>query len=100
MQHIRKILPMQQTECKVNSLIKDSGLPPIVQSEFKSHSSKPFRIYGLPKIHKARVPLRPVVNTIGAPTYVLAQFLARSSLSFVGKCPGPALALILILWLY
>lgn len=34
------------------------------------------RIYGLPKIHKEGAPLRPIVNTIGGPTYLLAKFLA------------------------
>ncbi|MDA8031702.1 MAG: reverse transcriptase domain-containing protein, partial [Alphaproteobacteria bacterium] len=39
-------------------------------------SSAP-QIYGLPKIHKAEVPLRPIVCTIGSPTYDLAKELAR-----------------------
>eukprot|EP00253_Pinus_taeda_P003606 PITA_03606 len=34
------------------------------------------RIYGLPKIHKKGASLRPIVNTIGRPTYLLAKFLA------------------------
>ena len=33
------------------------------------------RIYGLPKIHKDGVPLRPIVNTIGGPIYLLAKYL-------------------------
>lgn len=33
------------------------------------------RIYGLPKIHKEGAPLRPIVNTIGGPTYLLAKYL-------------------------
>ena len=35
------------------------------------------RIYGSPKIHKEGIPLRPIVNTIGSPTYHLAKFLAK-----------------------
>jgi len=31
------------------------------------------RIYGLPKIHKEGAPLRPIVNTIRGPTYLLAM---------------------------
>ena len=34
------------------------------------------RIYGLLKIHKEGAPLRPIVNTIGGPTYLLAKYLA------------------------
>ena len=35
------------------------------------------RIYGAPKIHKKYIPLRPIVNNIGSPTYLLAQYLAK-----------------------
>ena len=34
------------------------------------------RIYGLPKIYKEGAPLRPIVNTIGGPTYLLVKFMA------------------------
>lgn len=33
------------------------------------------RFYGLPKIHKADNPLRPIVSAIGSPTYSLAKFV-------------------------
>ena len=35
------------------------------------------RIYGLPKIHKLNVPLRPIVSFIGTATYQLAKFLKK-----------------------
>ena len=35
------------------------------------------RIYGLPEIHKLGIPLRPIVDTIGSPTYRLAKFFAN-----------------------
>jgi hypothetical protein len=34
------------------------------------------RLYGLPKIHKETVPLRPIVSFIGSPTYNLAKFIS------------------------
>jgi hypothetical protein len=40
------------------------------------HVSRPSRLYGLPKIHKDGVPLKPIVSTIGSPTYGLAKHLA------------------------
>jgi len=43
------------------------------------------RIYGLPKIHKEGAPLRPIVNTIGGPTYLLAKFLALKLKPLVGR---------------
>ncbi|BHF69186.1 von Willebrand factor A domain-containing protein 5A [Sparganum proliferum] len=33
------------------------------------------RIYGLPKVHKAEVPLRPIVSLIGAPNYKISKWL-------------------------
>lgn len=42
------------------------------------------RIYGLPKIHKEGAPLRPIVNIIGGPTYLLAMFLALRLKPLVG----------------
>lgn len=35
----------------------------------------PPRLYGQPKIHKAGVPIRPIVSFISSPTYKLARFL-------------------------
>ena len=43
------------------------------------------RIYGLPKIHKQGVPLRPIVNTIDSPTYDLAKYLAGILKPLVGN---------------
>nr|VZI00812.1 unnamed protein product [Spirometra erinaceieuropaei] len=36
------------------------------------------RFYGLPKVHKSGVPLRPIVSLSGAPTFNLAQWLFRN----------------------
>ncbi|BHF57631.1 hypothetical protein SprV_0100057300 [Sparganum proliferum] len=40
------------------------------------------RFYGLPKIHKPNVPLRPIVALKGSPTYNLAKWMSRK-LSFL-----------------
>ena len=37
----------------------------------------PPRLYGMPKLHKPGVPMRPVVSFIGAPSYKLAKFVDR-----------------------
>ena len=34
------------------------------------------RLYGLPKVHKPDVPLRPIVSFVPSPTYALSKFLA------------------------
>ena len=41
--------------------------------------------YGLPKIHKPNVPLRPNVASIGSPRYTLAKYLAEIFKPVVGK---------------
>ena len=42
------------------------------------------KFYGLPKIHKPNVPLRPIVASQGSPTYALAKFLAEILKPVVG----------------
>ena len=44
----------------------------ITESE---RGSNPSRIYGLPKLHKTGVPLRPIVSAIGSYTYELSKYL-------------------------
>ena len=46
--------------------------------------SKPPRLYGLPKVHKTDLPLRPIVSSIGSPTYKLSKFVA----SIIGPLVG------------
>ncbi len=38
-------------------------------------NSKPPHLYGLPKIHKPLIPLRPIVSSIDSPTCKLSKFL-------------------------
>lgn len=35
------------------------------------------KLYGLPKIHKENMPLRPIVSSIGSPTQQLARYIAK-----------------------
>ncbi|XP_021934007.1 uncharacterized protein LOC110836758 isoform X2 [Zootermopsis nevadensis] len=55
--------------------------------QLSPHGSRPPRLYGLPKIHKEGAPLRPIVSTIGAPTYRSAQYLAGLLGRLVGHSP-------------
>ena len=43
------------------------------------------KFYGLPKIHKPDVPLRPIVAFQGSPTYNLAKYLAEILKPLVGN---------------
>ena len=41
-------------------------------------------LYGLPEVHKADVPLRPIVSFVCSPTYELSKFLAGLLTPLVG----------------
>ena len=47
------------------------------RSKLSPSFTQPPRLYGLPKIHKENVPCRPIVSSIGSPTYTLAKEMAR-----------------------
>ena len=73
---------------KINKAIKDREMIPDGKKWFLSKSTYlPPRIYGLPKIHKPGVPLRPIVSAIGSPTHALAGYLAKQLRGCVGKSP-------------
>ena len=43
------------------------------------------RFYGLPKIHKTRISLRPIVSLINSPTYHVSSYLAKILSPVVGN---------------
>lgn len=61
----------------VHKLFKDKKI--MKDKYYWLHCSKGVmpRFYGLPKIHKINVPLRPIVSFINSPTYNLSKFLAH-----------------------
>ena len=74
--------PTEAVERKTILLLKKSSLAEEACKRLRPASSRPPRLYGLPKIHKEA--LRPIVSNIGAPTYQLARFLARILSPLVG----------------
>jgi hypothetical protein len=42
-------------------------------------------IYGLPKIYKPKIPLRPIVSFVNSPTYGVSSFLAKMLSPVVGN---------------
>ena len=45
------------------------------------------KFYGLPKIHKTNIPLRPIVSSRGSVTSGVAKVLAKTLKPLVGKSP-------------
>jgi hypothetical protein len=65
--------PTNKIKRQTTSLINKSDIPEEVAKKLIPHASAPPWLYGLPKIHKKDVPLRPIVNCIASPTYALAK---------------------------
>ena len=67
------------TKKRVNKLVygfaKENKITTSVYHQLKCDKAVSPKFYGLPKIHKSDIPLRPIVSFIGAPTYCLAKFL-------------------------
>jgi len=75
---IKKIL--EEVSCAITS---SSTLKPLRKNIIERSPLTP-RIYGFPKIHEYGRPLRPIFNTIGGPTYLLAKCLAQKLKTLVG----------------
>ncbi|BHF75327.1 Tekt4p [Sparganum proliferum] len=62
------------------SLIKIRNRKAVSENDWRRmtlQDAVPVRFYGLPKIHKPNVPLRPIVTLKGAPTYGLSRWLTK-----------------------
>jgi predicted GIY-YIG superfamily endonuclease len=78
-----KLLKDDPTEPRESSLqkflryLKNTGaISEETLNKVRPCGSNPSRIYGLPKLHKPDVPLRPIVSGIGSYTHKLAKHLA------------------------
>ena len=72
--------PTASQESKISrtlhKLKTEKKLPLRVYDKLRPSGSQPPRIYGLPKIHKPDVPLRPMVSCINSPTYRVSQHIS------------------------
>ena len=72
--------PTASQESKISRTLlkirKDKKLPLRVYDKLRPSGSQLPRIYGLPKIPKPDVPLRPIVSCINSPTYRLSQHIS------------------------
>ena len=73
--------PTTKIEKRITQSLKEAEKNGWIPDKFRLYLtpqfSAPPQIYDLPKIHKAGTPLRPIVSSIGSPTYKLAKELAR-----------------------
>ena len=71
--------PTPSLQCKMNATLlqlkKDRKIPTTKYNTLRCSSGRIPSIYGLPKIHKPDIPLRPIVSFYSSPTYELSKFL-------------------------
>ena len=81
--------PTTRVETKITTALKQLEKRGYISEKERKYlspqCSNPPQIYGLPKIHKEGLPLRPIVSAIGSPTYRLAKSLARILTPLAGK---------------
>jgi hypothetical protein len=77
--------PIKKITREVKKAINNSSLDERKKKRLLPNNEITPRIYGLPKIHKEGIPLRPIVNTIGSPTYELAKYVAKILGPLVGQ---------------
>ena len=59
----------------VDGLTKSGSMTSAQGSELKSRGARPGILYGLPKIHKPDVPMRPILSTTGSFNYSMSRYL-------------------------
>ena len=81
--------PTTKVEKQISQAIKrverKGGIPDQLKRKLIPQFSRPPQIYGLPKVHKDGTTLRPIVASVGSPTYKLAKELARVLSPLTGK---------------
>ena len=77
--------PTPSVDLKVQTTIRDLKKKGFNLSHLNSYNGIAPRLYGLPKIHKVNIPLRPIVSSIGSPTYNIAKFLVPILTPLTGK---------------
>ena len=84
-----KINPIKSIEKELNKLlrqfVKKVKITSPVYLMLKCMKGVTPKIYGLPKVHKVNLPLRPIVAFVGSPPYNLSKFLVMCYLPFSSK---------------
>ena len=79
--------PMKGCEKQMKSLLssKKQKLCDKLYRKLSTTDGAPPRLYGLPKLHKEGVPLRPIFSFVGSTTYELSKYLRDILSPLVGK---------------
>ena len=89
-----KPIPTDPTNKYKNKLISqlktintEGGINEVIYRRLYSTGASLPKFYGLPKVHKTGMPLRPIVSSTGAVTYERSKELSRILKPLVGKSP-------------
>ena len=81
--------PTKTQETRLSRMLKDSEregeIPAKPYDRIRPRGSTPPLLYGLPKILKDGIPLRPTVSCIGAPSYHLSKYIVKLLSPLAGK---------------
>ena len=71
----RSHLLEQKVDKQLKLLFNNNSISQFVYEQLKPVGTNIPRLYGLPKIHKDNIPLRPILSMVKSPTHALAKFL-------------------------
>ena len=81
--------PTLAQERKMNALLlplmRSGAISERLYQRLRSSAGKVPLLYGLPKVHKTGIPLRPIVSFVNSPTYALSKHLVSILAPLVGK---------------
>ena len=71
----------------LKSIKSEGGIDENTYKRLYPTGATPSKYYGLPKIHKPGMPLRPIISSIGSVTYATAKELSRILKPLKGRSP-------------
>jgi len=81
--------PTKSFQIKNNALIKklltNKKLTETEAKKLTIHNAVTPKIYGLPKLHKPNIPLRPITSSVQSPFYNLSKYLSNCLSKITGK---------------
>lgn len=81
-------IPLSSIQKQLNAMVtsweKEGRISASTGKKLRCYNGHHARIYGLPKIHKPNLPLRPIVSSLGTPLYHLSAFLSDALNKTVG----------------
>ena len=75
----------RRMNAKLLALNRKGSIPDRLYERLRSSNGKTPLLYGLPKVHKPAVPLRPIASFVHSPTYQLSKHLSQILSPLVGK---------------